>query len=101
LENVENIDGFSETNRVDRTVSVAVVVVHDLKHAGSVKAVQRFCPRMLVAFLGEKQCVPDQSLHIFGTTAKVLTAASHPENRFHSAVSLHQIPDNAIIPVPV
>lgn len=51
LEGVQDVDGIFESDGVDGTAGVAVVVIHDLQHTSAAEALQRLGIGVLVADL--------------------------------------------------
>src|ERR1051326_6953682 len=79
LKRMEDIDDFSKAHRVDRPVSVAVEVVHDLKYPGPL-AFPGFSRWMLAAELSDAQSVPHFGNHRIWKVQEIALGGADPSD---------------------
>lgn len=86
LEAVENVNGITEAQCVDRAESVAMKVFDDLQYACMTEAPERFGLRMLTAGLREVKGIAERVLYFRRHCDEVLPAAGHPEKRLFKSL---------------
>ena len=69
---METVNDARKADGVNRSVGVAVEIIDDLEDPRAALAFQRFCARMLAAFLCDPKRKSQDELHVVGKGAEVL-----------------------------
>ena len=83
LKGMKRVNGLFETHRVNRAVSVSIVVIYNLKHTGAF-AFPWLGPWMLASKLSDTECITDLVFHILGKRQKIAFGGTNPNKQFLS-----------------
>jgi hypothetical protein len=78
---MQYVNDASKSYRIDGAVRIAVEIVDDFQHPGSVKTFQRFRVRCFGPDLRFPQSTANPSFHLLREAAEVFFAAPDPANR--------------------
>lgn len=82
LKAVQDKHRLGKPHGVDSAVGAAGIVFHRLQHPGAAKALEHLGHVMLVASLGQRQGIAEETPPVHGQGHQVLVAAPYPLQRF-------------------
>jgi hypothetical protein len=81
---MQDVYDLGKPNGVDRTICIPGVILHNFKHPGATKSLQRFRRAMLAANLGDIECVSDLAHDAVRKSKEVILCTSDPTQRPHA-----------------